>query len=245
MKICTAGYEPNTLALGHFHGLGNFGESENAGVKRTSAVFAGDGDGDLHVVDAEDWHACRSLNSCLREIGHGVGGFHEFFKGGHYGGAGEEFAEEFDFAAEFLVRDGLDEFFGGGTGDSVEFGDLCGGGAGDFQGFALGGELRDEADGLRARGVDAASGEKQIADEGVAEVALEARDAAKAWDQAQAQLRKSEARHLVGNDDVAGERQLESAAEADAVNGGDGDERCGIDGVEYGVDALDELADGC
>src|SRR5712692_10412948 len=90
-----------------------------------------------------------SLNSSLREIGHGVGGFHEFFKGGHYARAGEEFAEEFDFAAEFLVRDGLDEFFGGGTGDGVEFGDLCGGGAGDFQGFALGGELRDEADGLR------------------------------------------------------------------------------------------------
>src|SRR5260370_13218795 len=90
MKICTAGYEPNTLALGHFHGLGNFGESENAGVKRTSAVFAGDGDGDLHVVDAEDWHACRSLNSSLREIGHGVGGFHEFFKGGHYGGGGAQ-----------------------------------------------------------------------------------------------------------------------------------------------------------
>src|SRR5712692_3937454 len=149
MKICTAGYEPNTLALGHFHGLGNFGESENAGVKRAGAVFAGDGDGDLHVIDAEDWHACRSLNSSLREIGHGVGGFYEFFKGGHYAGAGEEFAEEFDFAAEFLVGDGLDEFFGGGTGDGVELGDLRGGGAGDLECFALGGELRDEADGLR------------------------------------------------------------------------------------------------
>src|SRR6266852_8320083 len=160
MKICTAGYEPNTLALGHLRRLFDFGEAEDAGIEGTSAVFAGDGDGDLHVVDAEDWHACRSLNSCLREIGHGVGGFHEFFKGGHYGGAGEEFAEEFDFAAEFVMRDVLDEFFGGSTGDSVEFGVLCGDGAGDFQGFALGGELRDESDGLRAGGIDAASGEK-------------------------------------------------------------------------------------
>src|SRR5713226_4135335 len=62
MKIYSAGDELNTFALGHFRGLGDFGESENAGVKSAGAILASRGDGDLHVVDAEDWHACRSLN---------------------------------------------------------------------------------------------------------------------------------------------------------------------------------------
>jgi hypothetical protein len=56
VQIYAAGHEPNAFALGHFRGLGDFSESENAGVKSAGAVFAGDGNGDLHVVDAEDWH---------------------------------------------------------------------------------------------------------------------------------------------------------------------------------------------
>jgi len=78
----------------------------------------------------------------LRQIGHGVGGLYEFLQRGHYSGAGEEFAEEADFAAEFVLGDGLDEFFGGGASDGVELGDLRGGGAGDLERFTFGSELR-------------------------------------------------------------------------------------------------------
>ena len=42
----------------------------------------------------------------------------------------------------------------------------------DLQGFAFGGQLRDQADGLRARRIDAAAGEEQVANERVAEIAL-------------------------------------------------------------------------
>src|SRR6202043_1168855 len=59
--------------------------------------------------------------------------------------------------------------------------------------------------------------------------------------QPQAQLGEREARHFVGDDDVAAESQLEPTAETHTVNGADGDERCGIDGVEYGVDAFKKL----
>ena len=104
----------------------------------------------------------------LRQIGHGVGGLCEFLQSGHYGWAGEEFAEEVDFAAEFVVEDGLDEFFGGGESDGIELGDLVGGGAGDLERFAFGSELRDQAYGMRACRVNATASEKQIADEGVA-----------------------------------------------------------------------------
>src|SRR5882762_4969409 len=159
MKIHGAGDEPDTFALGHLRRLFDLCETEDAGVESAGAAFASDGDGDLHVVEAEDWHWFSSLTSrVLREIRHGVGGFHEFFQGGHYGGAG----------------------------DAVILCDLRGGGAGDLEGFAFGGELRDKANGLRARGVDATARQKQIADKAVTEVALKARDAAEAGNEPEA-----------------------------------------------------------
>ena len=45
--------------------------------------------------------------------------------------------EDFDFAAELFVGDGLDEFLCGGTCGRVEFGDLSGSGAGDFERFSF------------------------------------------------------------------------------------------------------------
>ncbi len=47
---------------------------------------------------------------------HGVVGFDEAAEAFHNGGAVEEFAEEVNLFAELLVRDGLDEFFGGDAG---------------------------------------------------------------------------------------------------------------------------------
>jgi len=141
------------------------------------------------------------------------------------------------------VRDGLDEFFGGGTGDTVELGDLSGGSAGDLQSFTFGGELRDEADRLRASGVDAAAGEEEIANEAVAEIALEARNAAKAGNEAETKFGKSEAGHFIGDDDIADEREFESATETDTVNGGDGDERRIVEPIENRVDVLEKIAD--
>src|SRR6202035_5459793 len=68
MQVYAAGHEPDAFALGHFRGLGDLGESENARVKGAGAVFAGDGDGDLYVVDVEDWHA-RNYAACLARRG--------------------------------------------------------------------------------------------------------------------------------------------------------------------------------
>ena len=101
--------------------------------------------------------------------------------------------------------------------------------ASDSEGFAFTGELSDQAYGLRARGVDGATGEEQIANEGVAEIAFEARDAAEAGNKARAKFGKCKARHFVGDDHVAGQREFESAAKTYAVNGGNGDERRGVE----------------
>jgi hypothetical protein len=59
MQIYGTGDEPDAFAFGHLRRLGNFSESEDAGVEGASAVFTGDGDGDLHVVETEDWHGWR------------------------------------------------------------------------------------------------------------------------------------------------------------------------------------------
>src|SRR6202171_3208928 len=67
MKIYGAGDEPNAFSLGPLRRLFDFGETRDAGVEGAHSVCSGDRDGDLRVVDAEDWHACRSLNSFSKE----------------------------------------------------------------------------------------------------------------------------------------------------------------------------------
>ena len=120
-------------------------------------------------------------------------------------GAVEEFAEEFDFFAEFLGRDGFDKFFGGDAGFGIELGDLPGHGAGDFERVAFASEMRDEARLLRGFGFDGAAGEEQIADETVADIAAKARNAAEAGDEAKAEFGEPEAGHFIGDDEIAKE----------------------------------------
>ena len=69
---------------------------------------------------------------------------------------------------QLFVGDGLDEFLGGGTRDSVVLGDLRGSRAGDAKGFAFTGKLRNQAHSLCASCVHRSSREKQIPYERVA-----------------------------------------------------------------------------
>src|SRR5262249_35951919 len=84
---------------------------------------------------------------------------------------------------------------------------------------------------------------QQVPDEPVAKVALEARYAAEAGDEAETEFGESEAGHLVGDDDVADESEFESATEADAMDGGYRNERRFIEPVENRVNVFDEVAD--
>ena len=59
MKVHGTCDEPDAFAIGHLRRLFNFGEAEDAGVKGASAAFAGYGNGDLHVIEAENWHDKR------------------------------------------------------------------------------------------------------------------------------------------------------------------------------------------
>src|SRR5580658_4893458 len=169
--------------------------------------------------------------------------FDEFAEAGFDGWLREEVAEDIDFALQVVVRDGFDKALGCGGGLRIEFSDLRGRGPSDSQGVALGSHLADESDRLCFRGVDTAAREKQVTDDSIADVALQARDSAEARDQAEAQFREGEAGHLVGDDHVAGEGELEASAEDNTVNGGDGGEGRGVDGVHHAMDALEEIAD--
>src|SRR5262249_36979789 len=132
---------------------------------------------------------------------------------------------------------------GGGAGGCFEFYNLSRGGTCDSKRFAFGGELSDEANGLRASGIHAAASKEQVANETVAEGALESRDAAKARNKAEAPSGKREAGPFVRDDDVANERELQPAAETDTVNCCNRDEWCFVEPIENGVDMLQKIAD--
>ena len=176
------------------------------------------------------------------EVLHRIVGLDETAEALHNLRAVEKFAEEFDLFTEFLVGDGLDEFFGGDAGFGVELGDLLGHGTGDLQRVAFAGKVRHESGLMRGLGFDCAAGEEQIADETVADVATEARNAAKAGDKTESKLGKAEARHFVGDDQIAEQRELEAPAHTQAVNGGERDEWRRVDGVGDAMNALDESA---
>src|SRR5271168_958088 len=80
----------------------------------------------------------------LWEIGERVGAFDELAQAGVHGGAHEKVAKDVNFFAQLVVRDGLDELFGGDGGVAIEFFQLRGGGAGYAEGVAFGCYLTDE-----------------------------------------------------------------------------------------------------
>ena len=176
-------------------------------------------------------------------VGHGAGVFNKLFEAGHHSGAGKQFAENFDFAAKLFAGDRLDELFCGGARAGVEFCDLRGGGSGQLECFTLGRKLRHETHRLRASGIDAAAGQQEIADEAVAKIALEARNAPETRDESEAQFGESEAGHLVSDDHIADESEFEAPAETNSVDGGDGDKRSFVEPVKDGMDALEKFTD--
>src|SRR5215831_4065126 len=93
---------------------------------------------------------------------------------------------------------------------------------------------------LCAFGFNGSAGKEQVADESVADLAPQARNAPEARDQAKPQLRKTEAGHLVGNDQIAAQRQFEPAAHAQAMHRGDGNKGRRVDRIQHLVDSLQE-----
>src|SRR5580698_5109181 len=140
------------------------------------------------------------------------------------------------------MRNGLDEFLRGGSCCAVKLHDLSGGGSCNAKRFTFCGELRNQTHALCARGVDTPACQKKVANKCVAQVALQARNAAEAWNQAEAQFGKRKTCHLVRHDDVACQSQFKSAAKAHTMNSSDRREWRGIDGVERGVNPLKKSA---
>src|SRR2546429_4903864 len=93
-----------------------------------------------------------------------------------------------------------------------------------------------------ATGIKGAARKQQIPHDCVAQVAFQTRDASKSGNKPQAQLRKSKARHFVGDDDVASEGELKSPAKASSVNRRNGDKWGRVDCVHNRVNALQKAA---
>src|SRR6266404_5501546 len=176
-------------------------------------------------------------------VGHGAGIFDKFLEAGHHRGAGKEFAEDFDFAAKLFARNRLDELLCGDARAGVKFCDLRGGGPGQLKCFPFGRKLRHETHRLRASGIDAAARQQEIADEAIAKIALQPRNASETRDESEAQFGESEAGHLVSDDHIADESEFETPAETNSVDGGDGDKRSFVEPVEDGMDVLEKFTD--
>src|SRR5215472_7715444 len=183
------------------------------------------------------------LFHALRQIWHRPGIFDEFLQRRHHLRTREKFAEKVDFASQLFVRNRLHEFFCHLARHRIVLCQLCGGGSRNRKRLPFTGQLGDQAHGLRARGVDGAARKKQIAYECIPQVALEAGNAAESGNKAKAQLGECKPRHLIGDDDVTRERELQPATQASTVDGSDGDERSRVNRIQNGMNALEKTAD--
>src|SRR5215472_9277766 len=112
----------------------------------------------------------------------GPGIFDKFAQALHHRRTGKKFAEKFDLSTQFFRWKRLDEPLCGGCRVAVKLCRLRGGGPRDVQRFSFRGNLAHESNGEGFRRVNAASCEQKIAHDGVADVALEARNATEARD---------------------------------------------------------------
>ena len=101
-----------------------------------------------------------------------AGIFDELAQSLHDGRLREELTENINLVAQLFSGKRLDKTLRSAGRRAIEFCNLCGSGARQTQSLAFGGDLACQTDGERFRGIDAASGKKQIADHTVADVAL-------------------------------------------------------------------------
>src|SRR5215467_9960827 len=118
-----------------------------------------------------------------------------------------------------MIRDWLRKLLGGRGCRAIELAKLCRGRASDSERLTFRHNLAHEPDLLCLGGVKAASGKDQVAHHSISQVSFKPRNAAKSWKDAKPKLRKAEACRLVGNDEVANQRQFQTAAEDDSVHG--------------------------
>src|SRR5580765_5183105 len=142
---------------------------------------------------------------------------------------------------QFVMRNRLDEVLGSPGCVTIEFRQLCGGGACRSQSFSFRNHLTHQPDLLRLCGVETAAGQQEIADNCVSDIALQAGDSAESGNQPQSQFRESKTSCFVGDDQIASQSQFEPSAERDAVYCGNGGNGSGVDHVEGVMNALQKV----
>src|ERR1051325_10314533 len=194
----------------------------------------------LKEIKVDQMHSSSSVS--LRQIRHRAGVFDEFLQSCHHFGTRKELAENLNLAPKFFMRKRFHEFLGGCARHRIILCRLRGRGPGNCKSFAFSGKLRHQADGVRASSIYGAARKQQISDDSIAKIAFQSWHAAKTGNESEPQFGEGEARHFVGNNDVAGKSEFEPAAQACAMNRRDGDKRSGVDSVHDRMNALQKAA---
>src|SRR5271156_1271823 len=185
--------------------------------------------------------ARKPANSKLGQVRQGIGAFGEFPQPRLYSGLLEQLAKNVDFASQFVKRNRLDKFLRRCRGVPVKFLQLFGRGTRDAQCIAFRNNLTDQADGLRLGGVDAAASKQQIADDRISEISFQPRDTAETGNQPKSKFRKAKSGRLIGDDQIANQRQLKSTAKSNSLNRRDGGQWRRINCVHHPVNAFQEI----
>src|SRR5262249_50372219 len=109
---------------------------------------------------------------------------------------------------QFIIRDALCKPLGRGRRLAIELAELRCSAACDPQSFAFPGHLAHQPDLLGFGRIEAAASQNQVANHSISQVTFEPRNSAETWNQAETQLGKTKTCRLVGNNQIAYQRQL-------------------------------------
>src|SRR5579862_8453610 len=178
----------------------------------------------------------------LGQIGKRVGAFDELPQPRFHRRPRKQLAENIHFLLQLRIRNRLDEFLGRNCRAAIKLRHLRRSRTRHSQRVAFPRHLAHEPNRLGLRRVDAAPRQKQVPHHAIPNVALEPRNAPKAWYQSKPQLGKTESRHLIRHNQIAKQRQLKSTAESNPVHRRDRRKRSRINRISYPVNPLDEIA---
>src|ERR1022692_2122691 len=153
----------------------------------------------------------------------------------------KQLTENINFPPQLLMWNRLDKLLRRRRRRAIKLSQLCSRGPRRPQRLAFAHHLADQADLLRLGGFNAAPRQQQIPDHSITQIPLQPRDPAKPRNQPQPELRKTKPRHLVGNNQIASQRQLESSPEGHSMHRRNRSQWRSIEQIQHAVDALQKI----
>src|SRR5580692_4124069 len=194
------------------------------------------------MIERSDESVYRESRKCLRQIRLRILALGKLSQTGLYRRSNKELAENVYLPLQLFIRNRLNKLLRRDGSLPIKLSELCRSCPRHSQRLALCNDLTHQSNLLKLGRIKTASCKQQIANHRIPQITLQTRDSTESGNQSQPQLRKTKSRHLIGDDQIAHQRQLKAAAESHSMHRRDCGQGRSIDRVQHPVNTLQIIA---